>query len=313
MNNHTQSGPHLLAKPRYFSRAVFMLLTFLAVLFLSCEKEITVDLPQPDAKIVVEGYIFQGERPYVILSRNAGYFSPIDSASLANTFIFNGVVIVSDGTNTDTLTFQPAAESPLGIAYVKNNPTVIGQVGKTYTLTAIADGQTVTSSTSIIQPVPLDSSLWKLGTNQDSLGFAWIYFKDPGIDLRGYRVMSRRVSANPAKNEPYFRTNFYVENVLFSGQQAPIGFDRAEQFGEGLADDEEDDPDDGYFRVGDTVLVRLCTIDKPYYDFLNTLGNSVGSSGSPFASPNNVQSNVVGGLGGWGGHGVTEVQIICEY
>ncbi|UPT68962.1 MAG: DUF4249 domain-containing protein [Sphingobacteriales bacterium JAD_PAG50586_3] len=92
----------------------------------SCEKEITVDMPQPDPKIVVEGYIFEGERPYVILSKNSPYFAPIDSAALVNTFIYDAVVTVSDGTNTDTLTFQPANESAYGFAYVKSSPTVIG-------------------------------------------------------------------------------------------------------------------------------------------------------------------------------------------
>jgi hypothetical protein len=282
-------------------------------LFYACEKEITVDLPKPDQKIVVEGYIFEGERPYVILSKNAGYFDPIDSASLVNSFIFDGVVTVSDGINTDTLTLQPASESALGFAYVSSSPTVIGQAGKTYTLNVNAIGQTATSTTTIVSPTPIDSSRWRLDGQEDSLGLVWIYFTDPGVDLRGYRIMSRRVSANEARNEPLFRTNFYFENALFAGQQAPVGFGRAEQYGGGLLPDGAEDPDMGYYRVGDTVQVRLCTIDKPYYDFLNTLGNSIGSSGSPFASPNNVQSNVVGGLGGWGGHGVTEFQIICAY
>lgn len=284
-----------------------------ALLFTACEKDISVDLPKPDAKIVVEGYIFEGERPWVILSRNAGYFDPIDSASLVNSFIFNGVVVVSDGINTDTLTFQSAAESPLSVAYVKNNPTVIGQAGKTYSLTVIADGQTVTSTTTIVPPTPIDSTRWKLDGQEDSLGLVWFYFTDPGIDLRGYRILSRRVSQNPDRNEPYFRTNFFFENALFKGQQAPIGIGRAQQYGGGLSSSEFEDPDKGYYRVGDTVQVRLCTIDKPYYEFLNTLGNSLGSSGSPFAAPNNVISNIKGGLGGWGGHGVTQWQIICAY
>lgn len=292
---------------------IYILSLFSALLFWGCEKEITVDLPKPDAKIVVEGYIFQGERPYVILSRNAGYFDPIDSASLVNSFIFNGLVVVSDGINTDTLTLQPAAESAIGFAYVKSNPTVIGTAGRTYNLTVVADGQTVTSTTTIVPPTPIDSSRWKLDGQEDSLGLVWMYFTDPGIDLRGYVIQSRRVSANPDRNEPLYRTNFFFENALFSGQQAPVGFGRAQQYGEGLLADGPDDPDNGYYRVGDTVDVRLCTIDKPYYEFLNTLNNTLSSSGSPFASPNNVISNINGGLGGWGGHGVTQFQIICAY
>lgn len=293
----------------------YILLVLVAGLMLaSCEQEITVDLPKPEPQVVVEGYIFEGDRPYVILSRNAGYFDPIDSASLVNSFIFDGVVIVSDGTNTDTLTLQPAPESAIGFAYVKSNPTVIGQAGKTYNLTVLADGKTLTSTTSIIPPVPIDSSRWKLDGQEDSLGLVWVYFTDPGIDLRGYRILSRRVSANPERNQAQFRTNFYFDNTLFKGQQAPVGFGQAEQFGDGLStDDDSLYSDNGYYRVGDTVDVRICTVDKPYYDFLNTLGNSIGSSGSPFASPNNVISNINGGLGGWGGHGVTQFRIVCAY
>ncbi|UPT68961.1 MAG: DUF4249 domain-containing protein [Sphingobacteriales bacterium JAD_PAG50586_3] len=88
------------------------IVTAMLVILQSCEKEITVDLPQPDPKIVVEGYIFEGLRPYVVLSKNSGYFAPIDSVALANSVIYDALVIVSDGVNIDTLTFQPANEAP---------------------------------------------------------------------------------------------------------------------------------------------------------------------------------------------------------
>jgi hypothetical protein len=157
------------------------------VVFQSCEKEITVDLPEPDPKVVVEGYIFQGSRPYVLLSRNTGYFNPIDSTTLANSVIYDAIVVVSDGTNTDTLTFQPANESPVKYGYVKQNPGVVGQAGKTYTLLVISNGDTVTSITTIITSPPIDSLEWKVaGVDNDSLGLIWIYFKDQGIDQRGY-------------------------------------------------------------------------------------------------------------------------------
>lgn len=285
-----------------------------ALLFVSCEREITVDLPQAEPKIVVEGYIFQGERPYVIVSRNASYFAPIDSLSIINTFITNATVTVSDGTITETLTFAQAPESALGFAYVSNSPTLFGQVGKTYTLTVVADGQTVTSTTTVLPPVPLDSTQWRKDGPLDSLGLVWLYFKDPGTDDRGYRILSRRVSANELRNEPLFRTNFEFSNRFFLGQQIPVGIGRADQFaGQETADTTANgnDKDKGRYRIGDTVEVRLCPIDFPYYNFLNSLGSSL-NSGGPFASPNNVQSNVTGGLGGWGGHGVTQITVICQ-
>ena len=44
----------------------------------SCEKEITVDLPEAQKKIVVEGTILPGEFPLVLLSWTQGYFDPTD-------------------------------------------------------------------------------------------------------------------------------------------------------------------------------------------------------------------------------------------
>lgn len=298
-----------MAKARAYITGIGFLLSLGALLFASCEKEITVDLPQPDPKIVVEGYIFEGERPYVILSRNTGYFDAIDSAALANAFILDALVTVSDGTLTDTLTLQPAAESPWGFAYVKQTPAIVGQAGKNYTLTVSAIGQTVTSTTTIIPPVAIDSTKWIPSDNNDSLGVVFVYFKDPGVDERGYRVFSRRWSQRPKRNEKLFRPNFTFENRLFKGQNIEFGVARGRKFG-GNFEEDNPDPDKRRYRIGDTAIVRFCTIDLPNYDFYNSLGENL-DSGGPFSSPNNVISNIEGGLGCWGGYGVTQFQIVC--
>jgi hypothetical protein len=287
-------------------------------LFTACEKDITVDLPEPEIVPVIEGYIFQGERPYVIITKNSAYFAPIDSASLAEAFISDAVVTVTDGILIDTLTLTTLPEYPLGFGYASDSPVIIGEAGKTYTLTVTALGKTITSSTTIVPPVTIDSTNWIVDAPNldDSLGLVWMYYKDPGTDERGYRIFSRRVSANPDRNEPYFRPNFEFWNRFSKGQNMLAGVGRAAQYGAGLLPEGEsgNDPDGGRYRFGDTVQVRLCTTDLPYFLFLNSLSNSVGSSGSPFAAPNNVQSNVLGGaLGGWGGYGVSEFTIICNF
>src|SRR5438128_2175171 len=82
------------------SLSVIILLAFIIT---ACQKEITIDLPQPKEKIVVEGHVEQGQKPYVILTKNQGYFSPVDSATLFNSIIQNGFVTVNDGVTTDTL------------------------------------------------------------------------------------------------------------------------------------------------------------------------------------------------------------------
>lgn len=277
----------------------------------SCEKEITVDLPQPEPKIVVEGYISSGLRPYVMLSKNSPYFAPIDSAALANSIIYDALVIVSDGVNTDTLTFQSANEAPLKFAYIKQNGTVIGQAGKTYSLFVVANGDTVTSTTQIIASPPIDSLHWVPDAEGDTLGLVWVYFKDPGIDERGYRFMSRRKSNIPKRNDRMFRPNTLLLNQLFWGQNYSFGVGRPDKYADGLSEDNYDHADRKRYRIGDTVRIRLCSIDLPAYYFFNSVEQSMDDNNSPFASPNNVISNINGGLGCWVGYGVSEKQVVC--
>ena len=69
----------------------------LLLLFSSCEREITVDLPQGNSHIVVEGYIENGTNPYVILTKDVPYFASINLSELQDLFIKGASVKVSDG------------------------------------------------------------------------------------------------------------------------------------------------------------------------------------------------------------------------
>ena len=52
---------------------------FIIILFTSCQEEISLELNQARDKLVVEGSIEPGFPPYVILTKNQGYFSKIDA------------------------------------------------------------------------------------------------------------------------------------------------------------------------------------------------------------------------------------------
>ena len=45
-------------------------LFYISIIFISCQDEITLDLPQAGNKIVVQATIEEGYPPYVILSSN---------------------------------------------------------------------------------------------------------------------------------------------------------------------------------------------------------------------------------------------------
>ena len=52
-------------------------LVIVIIIFISCSKEVTVDLPAPEEKFVVEGSIENGSAPLIILTRSQPYFSSI--------------------------------------------------------------------------------------------------------------------------------------------------------------------------------------------------------------------------------------------
>ena len=64
-------------------------LFYISIIFISCQDEITLDLPQAENKLVVEATIEQGFPPYVILTKNEGYFDPVDSETFNNLFVNN--------------------------------------------------------------------------------------------------------------------------------------------------------------------------------------------------------------------------------
>jgi hypothetical protein len=70
----------------------------IVTLLVGCEKDITVDLPQADTKIVVQGSIEPGKSPIVILSYSAGYFDPADLNALANSYVRDAQVKMVHGT-----------------------------------------------------------------------------------------------------------------------------------------------------------------------------------------------------------------------
>ena len=62
-------------------------LFFICLIFLSCQEEITLDFSQTENKLVVEGAIEPGFPPYVILTKNQGYFEPIDISTYNSLFV----------------------------------------------------------------------------------------------------------------------------------------------------------------------------------------------------------------------------------
>ncbi len=275
-------------------------------LFTSCEKEITIKLPEEPKKLVVEGWIENGKTPVVILTKSSSYFDPIDSAALFGSIVSNAIVKVSDGIVTEQLTavIDPSYFPPF---YYKGN-TMVGEIGKTYTLSVEVDGKSYSAVTTIPKTAKWDSLWFELNPDSDSIGNVYGSATDDGNVYNYYRVYTKIL---------HFDFDFVPilgsvwDDKFFNGQSliAQLYHGFASNI---VAPNEDDNRGIGY-KLGDTVVTRLSTFDYVSYKFWEAAEGEIYAGGNPFSSTTSVPTNIIGGaLGCWTGYGSTYDTIVCK-
>jgi len=306
---------------------VKLLIAICTISLIACEKEIDFELPEVDKKIVVEGKIEQGLPPFVMLTKTVGYFEDTDINTLQSLFIHNATVTVSNGTFTETLTeictseiedsLLPTVAELIGVTlneletfgfclYTTLNPAMFGEVGKSYALTIEAEGKTLTSTTTIPTLVYMDSYYYKDQPGYSDYGYLWFKLNDPPIVNNAYRIFTKRgeqdeifIPANGSVFDDHFFNGLNFEAFIFRGH----------------INDSKDPADYSetadYFHQGDTIIIKFCSIDQPHFEFLSSFEIASFNNGNPFVAPAQVQTNIEGGLGVWGGYGVTYDTLIA--
>ena len=286
------------------------LLFILCSLFVSCEKEITMDMPKHDEKYVVEGWIEQNEYPIVCVTKNSPYFTTVDSSTVMNMIVTNARVIVNDGVTFDTLSGALIDQFPY-LAY--KGTKIKGVVGKTYFLKIEVGDEILASSTTIPAPVPLDSVWFKVEPNkaEDSLGYLWGSFTDPAGESNYYRLFTKRLGHIQEQDKYYIPVlGSIYEDKFFNGQSFTFSMMRGVKI---YSDEENNDLAFSYFKSGDTIVLKASTIDEANYNFWRAAEQDIHTNGNPFVSPVTIISNIEGGLGIWGGYGVSYDTVITKY
>lgn len=275
----------------------FVLLVLLAT---SCEKDITLDLPQGEVRLVVDGYVETGLPPYILLSRSEGYFNPIGVSSLNNLPERGARVYISNGTDTVQLLEIDTLINGIRVSgcYIALDPlsgtfSMTGIPGTTYSLHVItSQGVELRSEAKLQVPVPLDSTWFAVQGELDSLGWAFARLTDPDTLDNCYRWFARRLGKD-SDFIPPFGSAF--EDKFINGRSFDFAATRGSIQNSTAPDD--NNAEAGYFKVGDTILVKFCTIDRGTFTFWRDAENQLSGNGSPFAVPANIKSNIQGGLG----------------
>ncbi len=258
-----------------------------------CSSELKIDLPELEDKIVVDGWIENGTQARVFLTTNTSYFSSIDSSIWRDIVLSRAKVTLDDGENSEVLILRKDSRYFPPYYYAGNE--IFGEPGKTYTITAEYGGKNILSQTTIPGLVPIDTCYFELLEKEDSLGLVILEFTDPPEEKNYYRIFIKREGVDDK-----FISSFVIaiNDQNFSGNKVTFSLLRAPE-------SQISNRDDNYFRLGETILVKLSTIDKATYDFWSSYQDEILNSANPFASSlSEVHSNIVGdGLGIWCGYG----------
>jgi Domain of unknown function (DUF4249) len=117
-----------------------------AIAFSSCEKVINVDLKNAEPKIVIEGIVDNsGSGAKVKITKSVSF-----SSTTAAPTVSGATVKISDDAGNNFV----LAETTPG---VYTNATLLGQIGKTYTLLVVNAGVTYTGKSTIPRQAPIDT------------------------------------------------------------------------------------------------------------------------------------------------------------
>jgi hypothetical protein len=298
-----------------------------ALFLSSCEEEYIPVSSGDGPQYVVEGYLEAGDNPtppYLILTTSFDFYGAFGPDEFNDSFVHDADVRVSDGSlevtfqeicffDLDSTVREQLAEqfglNPDSLTinfcvYIDVLNQLQPQSGKTYDLMIAVEGDTITSTTHIPTPVPLDSLMFEPppGDPNDTLAQLTCYISDPAGEKNFYRYF---VGANGGPLETGFSS--VEEDLFFDGKS--FGF---QLFNPETESGDVEPEEFGLYFVGDTITVKWCTIDEPNFDFWNTLEFAKSNQG-PFSNYTRIQSNIIGGLGVWGGYNVNYYTLEVTY
>lgn len=279
-----------------------ILLTTLSILLFSCEKDIDFKLKYAEPVLVVDAQIENGAAPIVSLSKSMDYFGAISPQILANSFVHNAEVTMTNGTLTHTFKeYTMPLSNGYFICYYSidsaNLATAfVGELNHQYNLTVKVEGKIYTAKTTIPALTKVFDSLWTK-------------LPPPNVDTSRRILMARAIDPpglgnyvryytkkNSERFVPGFNSVFndeVIDGTTYSGQ-VDQGVDRNNPIPTG---------DDRFFSRGDTISFKLSNIDKATYTFWNTWEFNQQSIGNPFSQPGKVIGNISNGaLGAFCGY-----------
>lgn len=263
--------------------------------FSACTED---DFITADPQLVVEGWIDSDGFPVVILTTTLPISNEYcDYNSLEQHLVKWAKVTVSDGEQEVILTGK--VDNDYYPPYVYTTGQLRGVAGKRYRLTVEYDNFHAEAETVIPSPVPIDSFQIEQAGGDSLYQVTACFSHKPNEENRYKFFVYTDRDAYTSFSSAYLG----LVNGETAGSYLRIPVYRSHT----LEHWEDYTP---YFSLGETVTIKLATLDSISYSFWETYEELTALSRNPFFSlTENLNSNIQGGLGYWIGYGTTQYKI----
>ena len=272
------------------------ILFLFALVIVSCSKDDFSEQKSLESKVVVEGWIEEGDYAEVLLSSSIPVTDVIDSTNVLNHVIRSAKITISDGLTSEVLRVKNDKNRVPPFVYYGS--VLKGESGKKYSLKVEYLNRQIEAVTIIPKSVKLKSAEYVKKNASDTTGYVFVKFDDP-LDEKNYYQIATKIDGE----EPIFVPSFYgnLDDKNFDKASVSVQINR----GVLLFPKTKFTP---YFADGDLIYVKLRTQNKDALDFWNSWQNEIVNSRNPIYPANtSLKSNVTGGIGIWAGYGQSTI------
>jgi Domain of unknown function (DUF4249) len=236
--------------------------------------DVEIELPEYESQPVVECYLEPGKPFRLLLSRSYAFFDPLglDSTFFERTLWQGATVAIEYDGNRVPLANQFSFEqSPLKLFNYTATQLVPATPGVQYTLfITLEDGREITGQTTMLPLVEYDSLVIGRSITDPTKYRMLSYISDDMTTANYYRQIFQVNNLDTIADQDFLVDDrFSTSNVIAFG----TGFD---------------------FEAGDTLYNTIMHIDRPYFDYYESVQLAVQGAANPFAQPSPIKSNVTG-------------------
>jgi hypothetical protein len=239
---------------------------FIALVFVSCEEPISLDLRQTEPRVVIDGQVTdQPGRQRVKVTRSVGFYQ-----NGLTPRITNAVVTVEDDLgNIVNFVHNPNQHADSAGIYLPEVPFT-GTIGRTYTLKVQVDGTTYEATDRLNSVIPIDSLDYTVNEFQE---------EDPEEVGKIYEVLM--YATEPQDENNFYLFKFYRNDSLTFFNNTDIYYSDDEL----LAEKINGVPSPVYYGMDDMAKVEVYSISRVGYVYFNDLWSILNNDGGGMFGP----------------------------